>query len=81
MPNIDAISGALIILSLLVLNSQCEEGARDGIDIGYMEINIFMAEIFMTHHYIIFHHMSNSFHDKNNGADEILAYFLPLFCP
>ena len=25
--------------------------------------------------------MSNFFHDKNNGADEILAYFLPLFYP
>ena len=42
-PNIDAISGALITfdLSLLILNSQCEEGARDGIDIWYMGINIF----------------------------------------
>jgi len=25
--------------------------------------------------------MSNFFHDKSNGADEILAYFPPLFCP
>ena len=34
-PNIDAISGAPITLSLslLILNSQCEEGAREGIDI------------------------------------------------
>ena len=39
-PNIDAIPGALITLSLsiLILNSQCEEGARDGIDIWYMWI-------------------------------------------
>ena len=39
-PNIDAISGALITLSLiiLILNSQCEEGARDGIDIWYTGI-------------------------------------------
>ena len=39
-PNIDAISGALITLSLslLILNSQCEEGARDGIDIWCMGI-------------------------------------------
>ena len=39
-PNIDAISGALITLSLniLILNSQCEEGARDGIVIWYMGI-------------------------------------------
>ena len=39
-PNIDAISGALITQSLnkLILNSQCEEGARDGIDIWYMGI-------------------------------------------
>ena len=38
--NIDAISGALITLSLSVpiLNSQCEEGARDGIDIWYVGI-------------------------------------------
>ena len=35
-PNIDAISGALITLSLSILNSQCEEGVRDGIDIWYM---------------------------------------------
>ena len=35
-----SISGALITLSLsiLILHSQCEEGARDGIDIWYMEI-------------------------------------------
>ena len=40
--NIDAISGALITLSLsiLILNSQCDEGARDGIDIWYMGIII-----------------------------------------
>ena len=31
-PNIDAIS------FILILNSQCEEGARDGIVIWYMEI-------------------------------------------
>ena len=39
-PNIDAIFGALITLSLriLILNSQCEEGARDGIDIWYIGI-------------------------------------------
>ena len=39
-PNIDAISGALIILSLsiLILNSKCAEGARDGIDIWCMGI-------------------------------------------
>ena len=37
-PNIDAISGALITLSLSILNSQCEEGAIDGIDIWYMTI-------------------------------------------
>ena len=38
--NIDAISGALITLSLgiLILNSQCEDGAREGIDIWYMGI-------------------------------------------
>ena len=41
-PYIDAISGALIPLNSnkLILNSQCEEGARDGIDIWYMEIII-----------------------------------------
>ena len=41
-PNLVAISGALITLSLsiLILNSQCEEGARDGIDIWYMGIII-----------------------------------------
>ena len=40
-PNIDAISGALITLSLsiLILDSQCEEGAIDGIYIWYMEIS------------------------------------------
>ena len=39
-PNIDAISGALITLSLtiLILTSQFEEGARDIIDIWYMGI-------------------------------------------
>ena len=39
-PNIDAISGALstLSLSILILNSQCEEGARDGIDIWYVGI-------------------------------------------
>ena len=39
-PNIDAISGALITLSLsiLKLNSQCEEDARNGMDIWYMGI-------------------------------------------
>ena len=41
-PNIDAISGALNTLSLsmsiLIQNSQCEGGARDGIDIWYMGI-------------------------------------------
>ena len=39
-PNIDVISSALITLSFgkLILNSQCEEGARDGIDIWYMRI-------------------------------------------
>ena len=38
---IDPISGALITLSLLlILNSQCEEGARDGIDIWYMGIRL-----------------------------------------
>ena len=39
-PDIDAISDALITLSLsiLILNSQCEEGARDGIDIWYIGI-------------------------------------------
>ena len=43
LPNIGAISGAIITLSLssLILNSQCEEGARDGIDIWYIEIIIF----------------------------------------
>ena len=37
-PHIRVISGALITLSLSILirNSQCEEGARDGIDIRYM---------------------------------------------
>ena len=48
-PNIDAISGALITLSLsiLILNSQCEEGARDGIDIWHMGIiRIFASEYF-----------------------------------
>ena len=37
-PNIDAISGALITLSLSImkLNSQCEEGAKDRFDIWYM---------------------------------------------
>ena len=40
--NIDAITGALITLSLsiLILNSQCEEGDRDDIDIWYMGIII-----------------------------------------
>ena len=39
MPKIDAISGTLITLSLsILLNYQCEEGARDGIDIWYMRI-------------------------------------------
>ena len=37
-PNIDAIFGALNILSLSIPNSQCEEGARDGIDIWYITI-------------------------------------------
>ena len=39
-PNIDAISGALITLSLsiLILNFQCEEGVKDDIDIWYMGI-------------------------------------------
>ena len=39
-PNINAISDALIILNLSILipNSQCEVGARDGIDIWYMGI-------------------------------------------
>ena len=41
-PNIDAISGALITLSLtiLILNSQCEEGARDGLDIWLKGITL-----------------------------------------
>ena len=39
-PNIDAISGALITLSLSILNSQCEKGARDSIDIWYMGVEI-----------------------------------------
>ena len=40
--NIDATSGALVTLSLSVpiLISQCEEGARDGIDIWYVGIII-----------------------------------------
>ena len=40
LPNIDAISGALTTLSfsILILNSQYEEGARDGIDSWYMGI-------------------------------------------
>ena len=40
-PNIDAISGALITLSLsiLILNFQCEDGARNGSDIYYMGIS------------------------------------------
>ena len=39
-PNIEAISGALNILSLSILipNSQYEEGDRDGIDIWYITI-------------------------------------------
>ena len=39
-PNIDDISGAPITLNLtiLILNFQCEEGARDGIDIWFMRI-------------------------------------------
>ena len=39
-PSIDAISSALVTLSLSIqiLNSQCEEGVRDGIDIWYMGI-------------------------------------------
>ena len=39
-PNIDVISGVLITLSLskFILNSQCEGGARDRIDIWYMGI-------------------------------------------
>ena len=49
--NIDAISGALISLSLsiLILNSQCKEGARDGIDIWYMVITLlFILTIYYT---------------------------------
>ena len=40
--NIDPISSALITLSLsmLILKSQYEEGAKDGIDIWYMGIII-----------------------------------------
>ena len=38
---IDPISGALITFSfLLILNSQCEEGARDSIDIWYVGIRL-----------------------------------------
>ena len=39
-PNIDAISGALIIFSLTIfmLNSQCEESARYGINILQMGV-------------------------------------------
>ena len=42
LPNIDAISGAHITLSLILLAppSQYEEGARDGIDFWYMKIII-----------------------------------------
>ena len=45
-PNIDAISGALISLSLsiLKLNFQCKEGARDGIVICYMWIIVYIRE-------------------------------------
>ena len=41
-PNIDDISGAPITLnlSILKLNSQCEEGGRDGIDIWFMRISL-----------------------------------------
>ena len=42
--NIDAISGALITLSLSILILNSEEGAGDGIDICYMEI-ITLTEI------------------------------------
>ena len=51
MPNIDAISGALITLSLniLILDSQCEEGARDDIDIWYMGIIRVYAKTFHPH--------------------------------
>ena len=46
-PNINAISGALITLnlSMLILNSQCEEGARDGIDNWYMGIKPVVVNI------------------------------------
>ena len=40
LPNIDAISDALITMSLsiLILRSKCDEGARDSIDIWYVGI-------------------------------------------
>ena len=40
MPNIDAVSGALFTLRIQYdhTQSQCDEGARDGIDIWYMGI-------------------------------------------
>ena len=40
MPNIDAISGALFTLTIQYeyTQTQCDEGARDGIDIWYMGI-------------------------------------------
>ena len=46
-PNIDAISGDLITLSLiiLILNSQCEEGARDGIGIWYKGITYITGKL------------------------------------
>ena len=49
LPNIDAISGALIkmSLSILILRSQCVEGARDSIDIWYVGIICLIEKIFL----------------------------------
>ena len=48
-PNIETISGALITLSLsiLILNSQCIEGAGDGIDIW--GVYSYMSKISVSH--------------------------------
>ena len=46
-PNIDAISGALFILRIQYeyAQTQCDEGARDDIDIWYMGISVCMTNL------------------------------------
>ena len=48
-PNIDAFSGALFTLRIQYeyAQTQCDEGARDGIDIWYMKITSKLSGIMM----------------------------------